>query len=132
MPAVYARAAADANPRSVPSVAGDAIVAALLDVEVEMVAVVVIVTGAEHGVEVLAAVATHIVQEAALAEREEARLLHVDILAVVQLDAHDIKRVALAMLGQRAAAGDLAAGIARSLMDGLDPGEIAPAGRRHE
>src|SRR5690606_32329900 len=96
--------------RRVRSAAGDAIVAALLDVEVEMVAMVVIVAGTQHGVEILASVRAHRVEEAALAEAEKSGFADVDLAAVVELYGHDVQRVALAVFGKHApASGDLAA-----------------------
>ena len=89
-----------------------AVAAALLDVEMEVVAVVVVVAGAEDRVEILAAIGPHGIQEATLAEREDAGLPDIDVLAVVEVDAHDVERVALAVLGEGAAAGYLSAGIA--------------------
>src|SRR6185312_17109568 len=99
--------------------AGAVAILAVLDVEMEVVAVVVIVAGAEHGGEILAAIGAHGVEEAALAEGKQTGLAYVDVVAVVQFDAHDIERVALAVFGQDTFAGDVAAGIARSLMDRL-------------
>src|SRR5262245_21501914 len=78
-----------------PSVAGDA--PAILDVEVEVIAVVVVVAGAEHRAEILAPVGPNGVEEALLTEGEEAGLADVDVPAVVQLDAHDVERIALAV-----------------------------------
>ncbi|BAB49671.1 mll2576 [Mesorhizobium japonicum MAFF 303099] len=107
-------------------------VPAVLDIEMEMVAVVVIVAGAEHGGEILATIGAHIVEEAARAEGEQAGLAHIDVVAIVEFDAHHVERIALAVLGQNTFAGDVAAGIARALVDGLDAGEVAPAGGGNE
>src|SRR4051812_13784431 len=111
---------------------GVAAAAARLDVEMEVVAMVVIVAGAEHGGEIVAAVGAHRVQETARTEGKQPRFLDIDVAAVRQLDAADVERVAGGVLGHRVRTVDAAAGIAGELMDGLDPAPVAPPRRRIE
>src|SRR5262245_45837363 len=112
--------------------AGVAAVAARHQVEMEMVAVVPVVAGAEHGREILAAVRPHIVEEAAGAEGEQARLLDVDVASACKLDAADVDGIALRVGGHGARAVDAAAGVAGELMDSPDPAPVAQARGRVE
>src|SRR5262245_10559220 len=106
--------------------------AARFYVEMEMVAVVVIVAGTEHGGEILAAIGAHAVQETARAEREQAGLLHVDVAAAGELYAADVDCVAGRVLGHGMRAVDAPAGIAGQLVDRLHPAPVAAAGGRVE
>src|SRR5690606_9451337 len=75
-----ARSCGRQEPLRSPLSAGAVAVLAVLDVEMEVIAVVVVVAGAEHGGEVLAAVGAHIIEETALAEGKQAGLAHVDLV----------------------------------------------------
>ena len=63
------------------------------DVEVEMVCVIAVIAGSEHCREIFASIGTDGIEEAALPESEEARLAHVDFLAALQLNLHNVDRV---------------------------------------
>ena len=65
----------------------------------EVIAMIVVVAGAEHGREILAAVGPDVAQEAARAEGEQAGLLDVDVTAAAEFDAADIERIAFRVLG---------------------------------
>src|SRR5690606_8444267 len=89
--------------------AGAISVAAVLDIEVEVIRVVAIITRPEHCSEIIAALGTHLVQQPALAEGEEAGLAYVDCATVVERNRHHVDGIAARMFRGDRCAVDLAA-----------------------
>ncbi len=74
-----------------------------------MIVVIDVVAGAEHGLEILAGRAVHVVQEARLLRRAMPAGLHHHLAAVGEHKAGNVERIAEGMFGNAAAADHAAA-----------------------
>ena len=100
------------------------------EVDVNMIVVIDIGAGREHGRKLIAGRRLHVVQKSLLLGRAVPALLHLDHVAVGEIELGDVERVAEGMLGNMRVriAVHAAAGIGGDLLD-LDNGLAKPAHR---